>query len=253
MGKFRTLITGASSGLGAELARQSAGLGHDLALCARRTDRLEALAEEIEAANPDVTVRVYALDVTDDEAVREIFNRANTEFDGLDRIVVNAGMGKGRPIGSGSPEANRQTAVTNVLGVLSQTEAAMEIFRAANSGHLVLVSSISAIRGNRKAVTTYGATKAFVANLGEGLQVDLMSAGVSIDVTVLLPGYIESELTMAKEGKRPPLMVDTTTGVRSMLAAMEARKRKALVPAKPWLLLGTLLKFAPLRLVSKMT
>lgn len=253
MGKFRTLITGASSGLGAELARQSAGLGHDLALCARRTDRLEALAEEIEAANPDVTVRVYALDVTDDEAVREVFNRANTDFDGLDRIVVNAGMGKGRPIGSGSPEANRQTAVTNVLGVLSQTEAAMEMFRAANSGHLVLVSSISAIRGNRKAVTTYGATKAFVANLGEGLQVDLMSAGVPIDVTVLLPGYIESELTMAKEGKRPPLMVDTTTGVRSMLAAMEARKRKALVPAKPWLFLGTLLRFAPLRLVSKMT
>jgi len=61
------LITGASSGLGAEMARQFAALGHDLALCARRTERLDELAAEIAASHPDVTVSVKALDVTDEE------------------------------------------------------------------------------------------------------------------------------------------------------------------------------------------
>ncbi|MFZ2563360.1 MAG: SDR family oxidoreductase, partial [Corynebacterium variabile] len=195
---FTTLITGASSGLGAELARQSAALGHDLALCARRTDRLDELATEITASNPSVTVRTYALDVTEGDAVREVFRTADAG--GLDRIVANAGLGKGRKIGSGQPDANRETAQTNVLGALAQAEAAMEIFRERNAGHLVLVSSVSAIRGNRKAMATYGATKAFVANLGEGLQSELLQSKTPIDVTVILPGYIESEMTARKEG-----------------------------------------------------
>ena len=66
---FTTLITGASSGLGAEMARQFAALGHDLALTARRTDRLDELKAQILAAHPDRRVETYALDVTDDDAV----------------------------------------------------------------------------------------------------------------------------------------------------------------------------------------
>lgn len=256
---FTTLITGASSGIGAELARQSAALGHDLALCARRTDRLDALAAEITASHPSVTVRTYALDVTDADAVRTVFRAADADAGGLDRIVANAGLGKGRRIGLGEPEANRETARTNVLGALAQAEAAMEIFRERDAGHLVLVSSVSAIRGNRKAMTTYGATKAFVANLGEGLQSDLLQSKTPVDVTVVLPGYIESEMTARKggsvdaggDGKRPPLMVPTEKGVRSMLTAIEERKRKAYVPGWPWRVVAALLRVAPLRVVGK--
>ena len=253
---FTTLITGASSGIGAELARRSAALGHDLALCARRTDRLDALAAGITASHPAVTVRTYALDVTDPAAVRSVFRAADADagVGGLDRVVANAGLGKGRRIGSGEPDANRETAVTNVLGVLAQAEAAMEIFRERDGGHLVLVSSVSAIRGNRNAMTTYGATKAFVANLGEGLQSELLRSGTPIDVTVVLPGYIESEMTVGQNGggvKRPPLMVSTEKGVKSMLTAIEERKRKAYVPGWPWRVMGVLLRVAPLKLVGK--
>lgn len=255
---FTTLITGASSGLGAELARQSAALGHDLALCARRTGRLDALAAEITASHPSVTVRTYALDVTDGDAVRSVFRAADADAGGLDRIVANAGLGKGRPVGSGDPDANRETAVTNVLGALAQAEAAMEIFRERRSGHLVLVSSVSALRGNRKAMTVYGATKAFVANLGEGLQSELLRSGVPVDVTVVLPGYIESEMTAKKgaaadaggDGTRPPLMVSTEKGVAAMLSAVEERKRRACVPAWPWRAVAAVLRVAPLRLVG---
>jgi short-subunit dehydrogenase len=253
MATFTTLITGASSGLGAELARQSADLGHDLVLCARRTGRLDELSAEITASHPGVTVRTYTLDVTDPDAVRDVFRRADADADGgLDRIVVNAGLGKGRRIGSGHPEANRETATTNVLGALAQAEAAMEIFRAKDAGHLVLLSSVSALRGNRRALTTYGATKAFVANMGEGLQAELAAAGSPVDVTVLFPGYIRSEMTAQAEG-RTPLLVDTRTGVRSMVAAIEGRKRRALVPGWPWRLVGPVLKVLPLRLLSRVT
>jgi short-subunit dehydrogenase len=261
MSSFTTLITGASSGLGAELARQSAALGHDLALCARRTDRLDELSAEITASHPDVTVRTYALDVTDPDAVREVFQTADSDAaesggsGGLDRVVVNAGLGKGRKIGSGKPEANRETATTNVLGALAQAEAAMEIFRAANggsgAGHLVLVSSVTAIRGNRKAMATYGATKAFVENLGEGIQSELVRSKSPIDATILLPGYIESEMT-ARNEQGTPLMVDTETGVRSMVAAIEARKRRAFIPGWPWRLVGLVLRVLPLKVVARL-
>src|SRR5688572_28500785 len=96
-----TLITGASSGIGAELARQLADRGHDLALCARRTERLDELRSEILAAHPDRVVAVKALDVTDDDAVFRVFHEFDIELGGVDRVVVNARLGKGAPIGVG--------------------------------------------------------------------------------------------------------------------------------------------------------
>jgi len=116
------LITGASSGLGAEMARQFATLGQDLALCARRTDPLEALKAEISSAHPDRRVEVRALDVTDDEQVFEVFRSFRADFGTIDRVVVNAGLGKGAPLGTGRYDANRQTAVTNFLGGLAQVD-----------------------------------------------------------------------------------------------------------------------------------
>ncbi len=125
-----TLITGASSGLGAEMARQLAARGEDLALCARRLDRLEALRDEITARHPGRRVALRALDVTDADAVPRVFDELRTELGGLDRVVVNAGLGKGAPLGTGRADANRETAVTNFVAGLAQVEAAMTGFRA---------------------------------------------------------------------------------------------------------------------------
>ena len=87
------LITGASSGLGEEMARQFAARGHDLALCARRTDRLETLKASIAAQHPDVRVVVRALDVNDHDQVFEVFRAFRADFGTLDRVIVNAGLG----------------------------------------------------------------------------------------------------------------------------------------------------------------
>ena len=113
------LITGASSGLGEEMARQFAARGHDLALCARRTDRLETLKASIAAQHPDVRVVVRALDVNDHDQVFEVFRAFRADFGTLDRVIVNAGLGKGAPLGTGRFDANRDTAVTNFIGALA--------------------------------------------------------------------------------------------------------------------------------------
>lgn len=248
------LITGASSGLGAEMARQLAAKGHDLALCARRTERLDELKAEIEAAHPGRTVLVRALDVTDHDAVFEVFRAFRDDFTSLgqklDRVVVNAGLGKGAPLGTGRFEANKQTAETNFIGALAQTEAAMEIFRAQDCGHLVMISSISAMRGMPKSMTTYAATKAAVATLAEGVRTE-MHGKPQYRVSVIHPGYIASEMSGGKEGTTP-LMVSTEKGVRGIVDAILAEKKQASVPAWPWRPLGFVLRHAPLGVVRKM-
>jgi short-subunit dehydrogenase len=242
------VITGASSGLGAEMARQFAARGYDLGLCARRTDRLEQLREELVAAHPGIRVAVAPLDVTDDTAVFRGFGRLAADLGRIDRVVVNAGLGKGAPLGTGRHDANRQTAVTNVLGALAQAEAALEIFREQQHGHLVLISSMSAMRGMPKAGTVYAATKAAVAHLGEGLRAELMDTDIT--VSVVYPGYIRSE--MNERVRNAPFIVSTEKGVRAMVEAIEARRAKAYVPAWPWRPLGLALRLLPLSVVRRL-
>ncbi|MBF6247577.1 SDR family oxidoreductase, partial [Nocardia elegans] len=147
MTRTRILITGASSGLGAGMAREFARKGRDLALCARRLELLEELRSELTTAHPDITVAVRALDVDDHAAVPRVFAELRAELGGLDRVIVNAGIGKGARLGTGRADANLATATTNFVSALAQAEAALEIFRGQDGGHLVLVSSMSAVRG----------------------------------------------------------------------------------------------------------
>ena len=248
MSRGVVLITGASAGLGEEMARQFADLGYDLALCARRTDRLDALAAEI-TARTGRRVETAALDVTDADAIPAVFAGFAEAFGTIDRVVVNAGIGKGAALGTGRADANRATAMTNFVGTLTQTEAALEIFRRQQRGHLVLISSMSALRGMRKAMTTYAATKAGVAALAEGLRSERIPG---VDVSVIYPGYIRSEMNAHVEQK-VRFMVDTPTGVRAMVEAIEKRRPKAYVPAWPWVPIGALLKVLPLSVVRKLT
>jgi short-subunit dehydrogenase len=247
-----TLITGASSGLGAELARQLAARGHDLALAARRLDRLDALRAEIAGAHPDRRVEVQTLDVTDDAAVFEVVHGFAEAFGALDRVVVNAGLGKGAPLGTGRHDANRATAMTNFVGALAQIEAAMEVFRAQQRGHLVVISSMSALRGMPRSATTYAATKAGVAALAEGLRAELLTApDLDITVTTIYPGYIRSE--MNERVANAPFIVDTVPGVAAIVEAIEKGAAQARVPAWPWRPLGTLMRHAPLSVVRRLT
>jgi short-subunit dehydrogenase len=240
------LITGASSGLGEEMARQFAALGRNLALCARRTESLERLRDELTTAHPGITVSIARLDVTDYDEVFKVFRAFAEELATIDRVIVNAGLGKGQPIGTGGFHANKQTAETNFVAALAQCEAAMEIFRDQRAGHLVLISSVSALRGFPGNVTTYAATKAGVSSLAEGIRADVLRT--PIKVSAILPGYIRSEMN---ENLRAPMIVSTQKGVRSIVRAVEREVTSACVPRWPWGPLGVVLKVLPLRVIAR--
>lgn len=238
------LITGASSGLGEGMARAFAAMGRDLALCARRADRLEALRAELAVKHPGIRVCTRPLDVNDHPRVFEVFHAFAKDLGGLDRVVVNAGLGKGQPLGTGSFfKANLPTAQTNFVAALAQAEAAMEIFRRQSSGHLVMISSIAAMRGMPGNVTTYAATKAGLSALAEGLHAECVKRRLPIKVTTLHPGYIETELSTAS--KKTPFMVDLASGCRAMVEAMEREPVEASVPGWPWRWIGWGLRYLP--------
>lgn len=249
MKRLNILITGASSGLGLMMAKMYALQGRNLALCARRMERLESLKEELLAINPEITVVIRELDVNDHDKVFEVFRQFEKDLGQLDRIVVNAGMGKGASLGTGYFKANKATAITNFVSAIAQCEAALEIFRAQNFGHLVTISSVSAVRGFRRALNVYAATKAAITSLTEGIRLDVMDT--PIKVTTIHPGFIRSEINEKVE--KVPFMVDTETGCRAILQAIEKEGASYYVPAWPWAILARLMKFVPLSSLKGMS
>lgn len=250
-GKDKTVvITGASSGIGAGMARTFAKLGYNLAICARRTDRLQALKTEILAENPAIRVELASLDVSEYDAVFTTFKAFQQQFDSIDRIIVNAGVGEGRRVGTGRFHINQRTAEINFISALAQCEAAMEIFRGQNSGHLVVISSMSAMRGMPKHLTVYAASKAGLAHLAEGIRAEMLADNLPIKVTTIYPGYIRTEIN--EGAPKLPFEVDEATGSNALVAAIESGVDEACVPTLPWLVLGKAMKHLPLHLVNKL-
>ena len=143
--------------------------------------------------------------------------------------------------------------MTNFIGALAQCEAAMEISGRASAGHLVVISSMSAMRGMPKTVTTYAATKAGIAHLAEGIRLEMRGKpDLDITVSTIYPGYIRSEMNEKVE-QRTKFMVDTETGVRGIVEAIEKGVESARVPAWPWKPLGTAMRHLPLGIVRKLT
>ncbi|MGK3204116.1 SDR family oxidoreductase [Amycolatopsis sp. MEPSY49] len=241
------LITGASSGLGEGMARQFAAKGRNLALCARRTDRLETLSRELTAAHPGIKVVTRKLDVTDHDSVFTVFEEFRAELGSLDRVIVNAGLGKGQPVGKGRFDANRQTLEVNFVAAAAQIEAAVGIFREQGAGHLAVVSSFSAIRGLPGNLTAYAASKAGISAFVDGTRLELKRKGIA--VTDVRPGYIESE--MNDRIGRNPLLAKAESGARALVKAIEAEPRRAYVPAWPWVPLSVAMRVVPASILRK--
>mgnify|MGYP001612510972 FL=1 len=252
VGRGKTiLITGASSGLGEGMARLFAKLGYNLAICARRTERLENLQAELLAQYPDIRVEYRILDVSDYDAIFTVFDAFAADFGHIDRVVVNAGIGDSRRIGKGRFDTNRRTVEINFVSALAQCEAAMNIFRAQNSGHLVAISSMSAMRGLPKHLTAYGASKAGLAHLAEGIRADMLLTKLPIQVSTIYPGYVRTEIN--ENAKPLPFEVDAETGTTAIVAAIEARVNEACVPSLPWSIVGQAMKHLPLQVVNKVS
>jgi short-subunit dehydrogenase len=239
-------ITGASSGLGRQMAIEFARRGYRLALTARRLDLLEALqAELLQAGAPEVFVA--ALDVTELAAVTQVFGQACTALGRLDIVVANAGIGNHGRIGQLPLHRAHATIHTNVLGFMSTVEVALQHFRAQGRGQLVGISSVAAFRG-LPGGGAYGASKAAVTNYLEALRAETRGSGIVI--TTLSPGFIDTPLN--RGAKSRPFVIPVEQGGRLLVDLIERRVQTATVPAWPWALVARLLTVLPAAIVARM-
>ncbi|MCV9934756.1 SDR family oxidoreductase [Boseaceae bacterium BT-24-1] len=181
------LITGASSGIGAGIARELAAAGAKLMLGARRTDRLDALAEEIAAKGGEV--RTHRLDVTDRANVAAFAEAARDAFGRVDVIVNNAGIMPLSLMASLKVNEWDQMVDVNIKGVLYGIAAVLPQMLARGSGHIINIASIGALAVSPTAAV-YCATKYAVRAISDGLRQE----HAELRVTCIHPGVVESEL-----------------------------------------------------------
>jgi NADP-dependent 3-hydroxy acid dehydrogenase YdfG len=176
------IITGASSGIGESTARHLASLGAKLVLGARRTDRLETIANDIVAQGGEA---VFATtDVTKRADVKALVDLAVSRFGKLDVIVNNAGIMPVAPLDADKVEEWEAMIDVNIKGVLYGISAALPIFRQQSSGHFINLSSVAGTKVPTPGGVVYAGTKFAVRAISEGLRVEV---GPTIRTTTLLP------------------------------------------------------------------
>lgn len=227
------LITGASSGIGAELARAHARRGDSVVLLARRTDRLEALAKEIR--QPSIQVHLFAADVTREGDVAAAIEALSAQGIGVDRVYANAGFGVAGALQKLSVADYRRQFETNVFGLLSTIYESLPALRTSR-GQLVLIGSVA---GHVAApgASAYSASKFAVRALAESLRGDLAPEGIT--VTLVSPGFVDSDIRRTnnrgelREGAPDPippwLRVPTDRAVRAMLRGVDHRQAEVVV------------------------
>jgi NADP-dependent 3-hydroxy acid dehydrogenase YdfG len=179
-------VTGASSGIGEATVRALAEAGAAVALGARRTDRLEAIAKDL--SGPSL---VRAVDVSDEEQARGFVQAAHDELGGLHILVNNAGVMLLGPVGGADTEEWRKMVAVNLLGLLYATHAALPLIRQSGGGDIVNLSSVAGRRAEPGAAV-YNMTKFGVHAFSEALRQEALHE--RIRVTTVAPGFVDTEL-----------------------------------------------------------
>ncbi len=193
MGPWRggvALVTGGSSGIGASVARRLAAAGMKVAVCARRRERIEALAASI--AETGGAALPIECDLRRVDSIASMFSRVREAWGGVDVLVNNAGLGHHTPLIDGDPEKWREMLEVNVLALCVCTREALADMRRQDRGHVVHISSMAAHRVPPGS-GVYSATKYAVRSLTEGLRQELRAAGSAIRITAVSPAWVETE------------------------------------------------------------
>lgn len=218
------LITGASSGIGAALARLYAREGLLLALGGRDAGRLEAITADCRLAGAEVVPGT--VDVTDRQAMAEWIAAVDARAP-LELVIANAGISGGGGEARADAEQTRRMFAINVEGMLNTIEPALAPMLARRRGQIALMSSLAAFRGMPSA-PAYCASKAAVRVYGEALRARLRDSGVS--VTVVCPGFVRTPLT-ARNPFPMPLLMEPERAAARIRTGLE-RKRPQI--AFPW-------------------
>jgi short-subunit dehydrogenase len=227
---MKILITGASSGLGAEFARQYAASDNDLILLARRKERLKALQHELQ--NRCKSVTVVAVDVTDFELLQKKIDLIEVP----DLVILNAGVSLGHSGGIPTIKAFKHLYDVNVLANHAILEILLPKLQAKRSGKIVFISSLSSLF-TMPSAKVYASSKRALNAYAEGIRYKYASDG--IEVINILPGFIKSELT-DKNDFAMPFLLETDEGVRLMKKAIDKGKKFYAFPLRFYLIIQTI-------------
>ncbi len=232
------IIVGASSGIGAALARRLASEGYALALLARREEHLQRLCAEISAGG--VGQAVYFIhDVLATADVPGLFQRACAVLGGLDLIVYNAGMQYPNDATVFSSEKDLHIFRVNLLGAAVWLNLAAERFERVGGGHIVGIGSVAGDRG-RRGMPAYTASKSGLHTYLEGWRNRLARHGVT--VTTIKPGQVQTALLENADRERGPISAESAAEL--IWKAIRRHRATAYVPAR-WALVGWVVRHLP--------
>jgi len=230
---MKILITGASSGLGAELARQYAKPDNELILLARREDKLYALRSELFELCK--SVEVIIADVSDFQPLQEKIKTITS----LDMVILNAGISLGHSSDSDNIptiEEFENLYRVNVLSNHAILEVLLPLFKLQKSGKIVFISSLASLI-SMPSSKIYSSSKRALNAYAEGIRYKYNKYGIK--VVNILPGFIKSELTDKNEFNMP-FILETNVGVAKIVKAIKKNKREYIFPFQFYLIIRLL-------------
>ena len=237
------LVTGASSGIGLELARQLARDGTKVALVARRKELLDGIAEEIRTAGG--AALAIPCDVRERMSMHAAVGTAARELGPIDLLIANAGVGHVIPADSFDAALVEDTIRTNLFGPVYAIEAALPSMLSRHSGHIVGVSSLAAYRGFPM-TEAYCASKSALNAFLEGLRAELSDRGIR--VTTVCPGFVRTPMTVKNTGAMP-FLLEPREAARRILRAVRSGRRVYNFPW-PMAALMALVRLLPSRVLD---
>jgi len=233
MEQKKAIIMGASSGMGKELAKILSGNDYIVGLAARRID----LLSELQKALPNKSF-IQQIDISKPKEAETRFNEMIKEMGGVDLVVISSGYGDLNSKLKWPPE--KATIDVNVTGFALIAGIAFRHFLERGSGHLVGISSIAALHGNRSA-PAYAASKAFVSNYLEGLRHAACKSGKPILITDVQPGFVKTPMSRGNN----LFWISTAQKAASQIYDAIAKKKNHAYITKRWRIIAWVLKIVP--------
>jgi short-subunit dehydrogenase len=213
------LVTGASSGIGSELCLELAKLSCNIALVARREERLFQLAEKIEVLGGKALV--LKCDVSDYMSVKESHKELMKHFEKIDFAFLNAGIGSSALIQNLSAYEVQNVMQTNFMGVINWLEYLLQDMQRSNSGTIIFTSSLITYR-SMPGCSSYCASKAALHAFVESARLDLLAT--KIKLVTISPYFIETEMTGGTMGRNPIIWNSSQKAVNKIICGLEKNK-----------------------------
>ena len=235
----KAVVIGASSGIGRELAKLLVNDGYHVAITGRRMEELEKIRQE----NQDLYC-IRRHDVTQIADSEKVFAGLVQELKTIDLIIYSSGMAE--PNYDLDWNKELPTLETNVLGAVKIYGLAYNFFKKQGYGHLVGISSVAGVRGNRH-VPAYFASKAFQSNYLESLWMKAKRSKASIYVTDIVPGFVDTKMALGDTFG----MASLEKATRQIFSAIQQKKKKAYI-TKRWRMIAAMLRFVPAGWIARM-